>query len=128
MRAVVQRCSWCRVYSEGEETGRIGQGLAVLLGVGKGDTEADSQYIAEKLLHLRIFEDAEGKMNQSVQDIDGEMMIISQFTLYGDCRHGRRPSFLKRKRLIRLMNSISWWWTSAGMASNRWRPGGSART
>ena len=95
MRAVVQRCSWCRVYSEGEETGRIGQGLAVLLGVGKGYTEADSQYIAEKLLHLRIFEDAEGKMNQSVQDIDGEMMIISQFTLYGDCRHGRRPSFFE---------------------------------
>lgn len=95
MRAVVQRCSWCRVCSEGEETGRIGQGLAVLLGVGKGDTEADSQYIAEKLLHLRIFEDAEGKMNRSVQDIDGEMMIISQFTLYGDCRHGRRPSFFE---------------------------------
>lgn len=95
MRAVVQRCSWGRVCSEGEETGRIGQGLAVLLGVGKGDTEADSQYIAEKLLHLRIFEDAEGKMNRSVQDIDGEMMIISQFTLYGDCRHGRRPSFFE---------------------------------
>lgn len=95
MRAVVQRCSRCRVLSEGEETGRIGKGLAVLLGVKKGDTEEDCRYMADKLLHLRIFEDEEEKMNLSVQDAGGSMMIISQFTLYGDCRHGRRPSFFE---------------------------------
>lgn len=93
MRAVVQRCSYCRVLSGGEETGRIGEGFAVLLGVKKGDTEKDAQYIADKILHLRVFEDEEGKMNRSIQDVGGELMIVSQFTLYGDCRHGRRPSF-----------------------------------
>lgn len=93
MRAVVQRCNTCRVSSGGEETGHIGQGLAVLLGVGRGDTEKDAAYIADKILHLRIFEDVNDKLNLSVQDIGGELMIVSQFTLYGDCRHGRRPSF-----------------------------------
>lgn len=95
MRAVVQRCSYCRVLSEGEETGRIGPGLAVLLGVGKGDTDDDCRYMAEKLLHLRVFEDEEEKMNRSILDAGGSLMIISQFTLYGDCRKGRRPSFFE---------------------------------
>lgn len=93
MRAVIQRVSRCRVLSEGEETGRIGKGLAVLLGVKKGDTEKDGDYVADKILHLRIFEDEGGKLNRSVEDIGGELMIVSQFTLYGDCRHGRRPGF-----------------------------------
>jgi D-tyrosyl-tRNA(Tyr) deacylase len=73
--------------------GEIGQGLLVLLGVGRGDTEADAAYLAEKIVHLRIFEDAEGKMNRSLLDIGGEMLVVSQFTLYGDCRRGRRPSY-----------------------------------
>lgn len=93
MRAVVQRCNWCRVDSEGKEVSSIGKGLSVLLGVKKGDTEKDADYIADKILHLRIFEDEAGKLNLSLLDIKGELSIVSQFTLYGDARHGRRPSF-----------------------------------
>ncbi len=95
MRAVVQRCTHCTVYSDDAETGRIGAGLVVLLGVKKGDTEADAAYIADKILHLRIFEDADDKLNLSVEDKQGELMIVSQFTLYGDARRGRRPSFFE---------------------------------
>lgn len=93
MRAVAQRCNWCRVDSEGKEVSSIGKGLSVLLGVKKGDTEKDADYIADKILHLRIFEDEAGKLNLSLLDIKGELSIVSQFTLYGDARHGRRPSF-----------------------------------
>ena len=93
MRAVVQRCNWCRVVSEGETTGEIQKGLAVLLGVKKGDTEKDAAYLADKILNLRIFEDENDKLNLSLMDIHGELTVISQFTLLGDCRHGRRPSF-----------------------------------
>lgn len=93
MRAVVQRVSRCRVLVEGKVVGQIGPGLLVLLGVGKGDSEAAADYLAEKILGLRIFEDSEGKMNLSVQDARGEMLVVSQFTLYGDVRRGRRPSF-----------------------------------
>jgi len=93
MRAVVQRCNWCRVVSEGETVGEIKKGLAVLLGVKKGDTEKDAEYLAEKILNLRIFEDENDKLNLSLMDIHGELAVISQFTLLGDCRHGRRPSF-----------------------------------
>ena len=88
MRAVVQRCNWCRVDSEGKEVSSIGKGLSVLLGVKKGDTEKDADYIADKILHLRIFEDEAGKLNLSLLDIKGELSIVSQFTLYGDARHG----------------------------------------
>ena len=93
MRAVIQRCNWCKVDSEGKEVSSIGKGLSVLLGVKKGDDEKDAAYIADKILHLRIFEDEAGKLNLSVLDIGGEVSIVSQFTLYGDARHGRRPSF-----------------------------------
>lgn len=93
MRAVVQRCNWCRVDSEGKEVSSIGKGLSVLLGVKKGDSEKDADYIVDKILHLRIFEDEAGKLNLSLLDIKGELSIVSQFTLYGDARHGRRPSF-----------------------------------
>lgn len=93
MRAVIQRCNWCKVDSEGKEVSSIGKGLSVLLGVKKGDDEKDAAYIADKILHLRIFEDEAGKLNLSILDIGGEVSIVSQFTLYGDARHGRRPSF-----------------------------------
>lgn len=93
MRAVVQRTIRSSVTSEGTETGRIGEGLTVLLGVGRDDDEEDVVYTADKILNLRIFEDEEGKMNQSLLQKSGEMLVVSQFTLYGDVRHGRRPSF-----------------------------------
>ncbi len=93
MRAVIQRVRRGRVLVEGKVVGEIGPGLLVLLGVGKTDTEAAADYLAEKILGLRIFEDDAGKMNLSVQDSRGEMLVVSQFTLYGDVRRGKRPSF-----------------------------------
>lgn len=79
----------------GEVVGRIGEGMLILLGAGKDDTEADAGYLAEKIMSLRIFEDTEGKMNLSLTEMGGEVLVVSQFTLYGDCRKGRRPSFDK---------------------------------
>lgn len=93
MRAVVQRTLSSQVTSEGELVGKAGFGLTVLLGVGREDTEKDAQYMAEKIANLRIFEDEAGKMNRSLLDVGGDMLVISQFTLYGDVRRGRRPGF-----------------------------------
>ena len=93
MRAVVQRVSRARVTVNGEITGEIGLGLLILLGVGVGDTRAEADYLAEKTIGLRIFEDAGGKMNLSVADVSGALLVVSQFTLYGDTRRGKRPSF-----------------------------------
>jgi len=93
MRAVVQRVSRARVTVIDESVAAIDVGLLVLLGVGRSDTEADASYLAEKIVGLRIFEDERGKMNRSVQDIRGGILVVSQFTLYGDVRRGRRPGF-----------------------------------
>src|SRR6266576_2609938 len=93
MRAVIQRVRRCRVTVESRVTGEIGSGLLVLLAVGRGDTEAAADYLAEKVLGLRIFEDDAEKMNLSLQDTRGEVLVVSQFTLYGDVRRGKRPSF-----------------------------------
>lgn len=81
------------VAVDGETKARIGEGILVLLGVGQEDTEADAAYLADKVANLRIFSDGEGRLNLSVQDVQGEVLVVSQFTLYGDCRKGRRPSF-----------------------------------
>lgn len=93
MRAVVQRVDAAQCEVEGTITGAIDQGLLVFLGVGEGDDDEDGQYLAEKIIGLRIFEDEQGKMNRSVDEIDGGILVIPQFTLYGDVRKGRRPSF-----------------------------------
>ena len=93
MRAVVQRVSRAKVTVDAETTGEIGLGLLVLLGVGRGDEESGADYLAEKIIGLRIFEDDGGKMNRSVVDVGGAVLVVSQFTLYGDVRKGKRPSF-----------------------------------
>ena len=93
MRAVVQRVSEASVTVEGNLAGKIGAGLCVLIGVGGGDSERDAEWLADKILNLRIFEDDDGKMNRSLLEVGGGALIVSQFTLYGDCRKGRRPSF-----------------------------------
>lgn len=95
MRAVVQRVSRAQVTVADELTGAVNKGLLVLVGVTEGDTEKDAQYLADKVTGLRIFEDENGKMNLSVKDVGGEILSVSQFTLYGDCRKGKRPSFDK---------------------------------
>ena len=93
MRAVVQRVTNADVKIDGRVNGKIDDGLLVLLGVGNGDTEEDMKYIADKIIKLRIFSDENDKMNLSLEDVGGSMLVISQFPLYGDCSHGRRPYF-----------------------------------
>jgi D-tyrosyl-tRNA(Tyr) deacylase len=93
MRAVIQRVKSAQVYVDGRLSGKIGSGLLVFVGVGKGDDETDISYMVSKLPDLRIFEDTSGKFNLSLKEMNGEILIVSQFTLYGDCRKGRRPSF-----------------------------------
>ena len=94
MRAVVQRVSRAGVTVDGEVVGTIDRGLLVLLGVAPSDTEAEARWLADKVVGLRIFPDAEGKMNRDVAEAGGGVLVVSQFTLYGDCRKGRRPSFV----------------------------------
>jgi D-aminoacyl-tRNA deacylase len=94
VRAVIQRVNHSEVTIEGREVGRIGLGLMILLGVAHEDTEDDARYLAGKCAEMRIFEDASGKMNLSVKDVQGQILVVSQFTLLADCRRGRRPSFV----------------------------------
>jgi D-tyrosyl-tRNA(Tyr) deacylase len=98
MRAVVQRVSRAKVDVAGETAGEIGPGLLVLLGVADGDASEDAVYLAQKIAGLRVFEDERGKMNRSLEEISGKMLVVSQFTLLGDCRKGRRPSFDRAAR------------------------------
>ena len=93
MRAVIQRVKSAEVRVDNRMTGSIGNGLLILLGVGKGDSESDISFLTSKIPELRIFEDESGKFNLSLKEIGGEMLVVSQFTLYADCRRGRRPSF-----------------------------------
>ena len=95
MRAVLQRVTRASVRVGGEAVGEIGAGLVVLLGVARDDAEADARYLLEKALNLRVFDDAEGRMNLSVMDAGGALLVVSQFTLYGDTRRGRRPSWVE---------------------------------
>lgn len=95
MRAVVQRVTESSVTVDGKIEGKINKGLLVLLGIEVEDTVQDVNYLSEKIINLRIFEDEDGKMNQSLLDVQGELLVISQFTLFGDCRKGRRPSFIQ---------------------------------
>ena len=95
MRAVVQRVKSAKVEVNGQTVGEIGQGLLVFLGVGEGDSEKDCDYLANKIAHLRIFSDSQGLMNLSVVEVEGAALVVSQFTLWGDCRKGRRPSFIR---------------------------------
>ncbi len=95
MKAVIQRVTQSRVIVDDQEIGAIGKGLLVLLGVAQDDGEADADWLADKIAGLRIFEDDHGKMNRSVADVNGRMLVVSQFTLLGDSRKGRRPSFVK---------------------------------
>ena len=118
MRACVQRVSRARVTVKGRVTGQIDKGLLVLLGVAQADTEADARYLAEKIAGLRIFEDEAGKMNRSLQEVSGAMLVVSQFTLLGDCRRGRRPSFsgaAQPKLAVELYEAFVGWVRRAGV-------------
>lgn len=98
MRAVIQRVSSASVTVDHEVVGQIERGFVVLLGITTHDTVDDVEYVANKLIGLRVFEDDDGKMNRSITDVGGSMLVISQFTLFGDCRKGRRPSFIEAAR------------------------------
>lgn len=98
MRAVVQRVDKAKVIVQNRLIAEIGQGLLVFLGIEQGDRETDADYLSDKIMNLRIFEDEQGKMNLSLIDIEGQMLVVSQFTLLGDCRKGRRPSFTKAEK------------------------------
>ncbi len=110
MRAVVQRVRYASVKVAQEIHGKIEDGLLILLGVGGDDSEKDAEFLADKIANLRIFSDSVGKMNLSLKDIAGEALVVSQFTLFGDCRRGRRPSFSKPRRQKMQKDSISTSW------------------
>jgi len=95
MKAIVQRVKNAHVKVDNNTISSIGKGLMVLLGVQEGDTEKETDFLVDKIIHLRIFEDSQGKMNLSLKDVKGELLVVSQFTLMGDCKKGRRPSFTK---------------------------------
>lgn len=115
MRAVIQRVDRASVRINNIEISSINEGLLVLLGVEKEDSQSDADYILDKIISLRIFEDEQGKMNRSLQDIEGEMMVVSQFTLLGDCRKGRRPSFFQAEEPF-VANKLYEYFVEAGAA------------
>ena len=127
MRALVQRVSHASVTIDGVVHGKIGQGFLVLLGITDGDTEDDAVYLADKTVKMRVFTDENDKMNRSLADVGGGLLIVSQFTLYGDCRKGNRPSFTRRvpRPPFRSMKRSS---HAAARAVCRSRPASSART
>lgn len=98
MRVIIQRTSQAEVRIDNQVIGNIGKGFLLLVGVTDGDTQLEADYLAKKVAQMRVFEDVEGKMNLALHDIDGQILSISQFTLYADCRHGNRPSFIKAAR------------------------------
>ncbi len=98
MRVVVQRCSRAEVRIDGVTVGQIGKGFVLLVGITDGDTKAQADLLAKKVAQMRVFEDAEGKMNLALKDVDGDVLSISQFTLYADCKKGNRPSFIRAAR------------------------------
>ena len=98
MRVVVQRCARAEVRIDGEPVGRIGKGFLLLVGITDGDTQAQADLLAKKVAQMRVFEDAEGKMNLALKDVEGTILSISQFTLYADCKKGNRPSFIRAAR------------------------------
>ena len=107
MRAVVQRVESASVTIDGRVNGKIGKGFMVLIGMDENDTDKDLDYICDKLTGLRIFEDEAGKMNRSIIDAGGEILLVSQFTLYGDARHGKRPSFIRAARPEKAIAKLS---------------------
>lgn len=124
MRAVVQRVINASVSVDGEVIGKINQGFVVFLGVGQDDDDNDIKYIADKIINLRVFEDEFEKMNLSLNDISGEVLVISQFTLYGDCRKGRRPSFDKAgepKRAKELYEKVCEYFIKSGIKTQTGR-------
>ena len=119
MRAVVQRVSSARVQRDGATVGAIGRGFLVYVGVGRGDTAGDVSYVAAKVRDLRVFSDAEGKMNRSLADVGGAILAVSQFTLCGDCRNGRRPSFIEAAPPdagLQLFDAVVNEWRTGGIA------------
>lgn len=122
MRALLQRVSSCAVRAEGREISRIGAGLLVLLGISTTDGESDADFIVNKVLNLRIFDDAEGRLNLSLAETGGEVMVVSQFTLYADARKGRRPSYTRAappERAQRLYEAVCEKFADAGFPPAR---------
>ena len=120
MKLVIQRVKDACVMAEGEETGRIGPGFLVLVGIMEGDTEDLCGYLAEKTANLRVFTDEDDKLNRSLKDVGGAVLAVSNFTLGGDCKKGHRPSFIWRRSFM------SFIWKSSGSRGSGWNRGGSA--
>ena len=128
MRAVVQRVTQASVTVDGELLGRIGKGFLILLGVADGDTRQMAEKMADKICRLRIFEDENGKTNLSLEDVEGELLVVSQFTLYADCRKGNRPSFIKAGAPQMAESLYKHLWRGAGPMWMWWRRDGLEQT
>ncbi len=123
MKAVVQRVSQAEVFVENKSVARIGTGILALVAISRHDTEKDLQWMARKIVELRIFDDNQGKLNLSLQDVRGQLLVVSQFTLYGDCKKGRRPSYIEAASPLKMRrNSISSLFPSFVSSSRMFRP------